>query len=126
MQVKRPSEIDLVWYGWSVFDKILLKFERGGEFVIDQSFENATQLRLGVYYDMTEDWQLRMGYLLANTPQPLETVSPFLPDNDRHDFSIGLGYTYLNYRFDVAYTFVDMGSRNTIRDGEGRNSRQIQ
>jgi long-chain fatty acid transport protein len=110
-----------MWYKWSVFDELVLDFEELGEVIIPEDYKNSIQFRIGVHYDFAENWQLRGGYIYDETPQPIESVSPLLPDNDRHDFSIGLGYTLNKWQFDAGYMLVDFGERSTVENGEGKN-----
>jgi long-chain fatty acid transport protein len=118
------AEVDFMWYNWSVFDELLLEFEDQeniGTVVIPENYENSIQFRLGLHYDFAENWQLRAGYIYDQTPQPIESVSPLLPDNDRNDFSIGLGYTLNTWQFDAGYMLVDFSERSTVENGEGKN-----
>lgn len=115
------AEADFFWYNWSVFDQLVLEFESLPTIVIPEEYENSIQFRLGVHYDFARDWQLRAGYIYDQTPQPIQSVSPLLPDNDRHDLSIGLGYSLNNWQFDAGYMLVDFGERSTVEDGVGKN-----
>ena len=115
------AEADFMWYNWSVFDQLVLDFESLPDVVIPENYENSIQFRLGLHYDFAENWQLRGGYIYDQTPQPIESVSPLLPDNDRHDFSIGLGYTLNKWQFDAGYMLVDFSERSTVEDGVGKN-----
>ncbi|MBD3226365.1 MAG: hypothetical protein GF313_16670 [Caldithrix sp.] len=115
-------EVDFMWYNWSVFDELVLDFKDDRlDQVVPENYEDASQLRVGVHYDVTSALQIRAGYIYDQTPQPIESVSPLLPDNDRNDYSIGLGYTYNNLQFDLGYMLVDFGERSTVEDGEGQN-----
>ena len=116
------AEFDFMWYGWSVFDQLVLDFETLPTTIVPENYEDAVQLRFGVHFDFAQDWQLRAGYIYDQTPQPIESVSPLLPDNDRHDFSLGLGYTLNNWQFDAGYMLVDFGERSTVENGEGKNN----
>jgi long-chain fatty acid transport protein len=115
------AEADFLWYNWSVFDQLVLDFESLPTIVIPEEYENSIQFRLGVHYDFAQAWQLRAGYIYDQTPQPIQSVSPLLPDNDRHDFSIGLGYSLSKWQFDAGYMLVDFGERSTVEDGVGKN-----
>ena len=117
------AEVDFMWYNWSLFDKLVLKFadENIGTLEIPENYENSVQYRLGLHYDFAENWQFRCGYIFDKTPQPIESVSPLLPDNDRNDFSFGLGYTLNNFQFDAGFMLVDFGERSTVENGEGMN-----
>jgi long-chain fatty acid transport protein len=115
------AEIDFFWYNWSVFDQLVFDFEELPQTVVEENYENSIQLRLGVHYDIGTDWQLRVGYIYDQTPQPVESISPLLPDNNRHDFSFGLGYNKNNWKFDAGYMLVDFGERSTVENGVGKN-----
>jgi len=120
------AELDFMWYGWSVFDELLFKFKNdAGDVVLEQTlpedYEDSIQFRVGIHYDFSPELQLRLGYIYDQTPQPVNSVSPLLPDNDRHDFSIGLGYTLNSMQFDVGYMLVDFGERSTIENGVGQS-----
>ena len=115
------AEADFFWYNWSVFDQLILEFESLPTVVIPEEYENSIQFRLGVHYDFAMNWQLRAGYIYDQTPQPIQSVSPLLPDNDRHNLSIGLGYTLNKWQFDAGYMNVDFGERSTVEDGVGKN-----
>jgi long-chain fatty acid transport protein len=119
---KLGAEIDFFWYQWSVFDELVFDFDELGTMVMPENYEDSIQIRLGAHYDLAEAWQLRAGYIYDQTPQPIESVSPLLPDNDRHDFSVGLGYSYSNFNLDIGYMMVDLGQRSTVVDGEGKNT----
>jgi long-chain fatty acid transport protein len=117
------AEFDFMWYKWSVFDELVLEFEDPniGTLAIPEGYQNSIQFRLGLHYDFAENWRLRGGYIYDESPQPIESVSPLLPDNDRHDFAIGLGYTLDKWQFDAGYMLVDFGERSTVENGEGKN-----
>jgi len=115
------AEFDFMWYNWSVFDQLVLDFETLPTVVIPEDYQNSIQLRLGIHYDFADNWQLRGGYIYDESPQPIQSVSPLLPDNDRHDFSIGLGYTLNTWQFDAGYMMVDFSERSTVENGEGKN-----
>jgi long-chain fatty acid transport protein len=114
-------EIDVLWWGWKKVDILILNFEELGESEIVLNYSNRFQLRAGVHYDATEKLTLRGGYIYDQTPQPVETMGPLLPDADRHDFAFGLGYTFGKVWLDVGYMAVNWDTRSTVKDGEGQN-----
>ncbi|RMG29807.1 MAG: transporter, partial [Methanobacteriota archaeon] len=77
--------------------------------------------RIGAHYDVNERLSLRAGYLWDETPQPIESVSPLLPDDTRNDFSVGIGYKFGNVTLDAGYMFVNIGERTTVENGVGKN-----
>jgi long-chain fatty acid transport protein len=115
-------EVDYMWTNWKVFEKIEFKFDDPLlNATINEDYENSSQIRVGAHYDFNEDLQFRVGYIWDETPQPVHSVSPMLPDNDRNDYSFGVGYSYDNMQFDVGYMLVDFGTRSTVEDGVGQN-----
>ncbi len=114
-------EVDYQYVGWAVFDELVFDFEHLPEVVVPEDYEDSYELRVGLHYDITQEIQARAGYIYDKSPQPIHSVSPLLPDNDRNDFSLGLGYTYDNWQFDAGYMFVDFGERSTLENGVGQN-----
>lgn len=119
---KLGVEFDYSWYGWSVFDEIALEFEdeRLNQTIAENYFDEY-QLRVGAHYDLNENFSVRGGYIYDRTPQPIESVSPLLPDDTRNDFTFGLGYTNGKFTVDGGYMYVNIGERSTVEDGVGKN-----
>lgn len=113
-------EVDFVHFGWSHFDELVLDF---GNPVLNQTieekYEDVWQFRVGASYDLSPELTAMAGYVRDNTPQPLESMSPLLPDSDRNDASIGLAYR-LNDRLTVtgSYMAVIFKARSNVVDGE--------
>ena len=119
---KFGAEVAYAYYNWSVFEKIDLTFddERLNQ-TIEENYQNSSQIRIGAHYDVTENFSLRAGYIWDETPQPIESVSPLLPDDTRNDYSFGFGYKMGNVTIDAGYMFVNIGNRSTVENGEGKN-----
>jgi long-chain fatty acid transport protein len=119
---KLGLEADYMWFNWSVFKEIKLDFEEDDlDQTITENYQDSWQLRLGAHYELTEALSLRAGYIYDRTPQPIESVSPLLPDNSRHDFSFGLGYNFGKFQLDLGYMLVNFGERSTVEEGVGKN-----
>ena len=115
-------EVDFLYTFWNVFDEIPLNFENDAlSQVIPEDYEDAFQLRLGAQYDVNDALALRAGYIYDQTPQPIHSVSPLLPDNDRNDFTAGIGYKTGNLTVDAGFMFVNTGKRSTLENGVGQN-----
>ena len=61
---------------------------------------------------------LMAGYVHDNTPQPLASVSPILPDSDRNDYSVGAMLVHDDWNFNFGYMVVVADERTNIEDGE--------
>jgi long-chain fatty acid transport protein len=112
---------DLVFFGWESFDQLELTFPSQPELdtVIPENYENIWQFRTGVERRLDDGWAVRLGYHYDKTPVPTESVSPLLPDNDRHGFSLGGSWASpgARIRVDVGAWYLFLAKRST----EGRS-----
>ncbi len=115
------AELDYMYYKWKVFDVLLLDFEKAEDVEIEEQYKNSYQVRFGLNYAVSPQLELRAGYIYDQTPQPVESMSPLLPDANRNDFAFGLGYKMGNVNLDLAYMLVKFAERSTVVDGKGTN-----
>ncbi len=119
---KLGIEVDYMYFHWQKFKSLSLTFDNSAlNQTLDFNYNNSYQIRVGVEYALTTQLQARAGYIYDQTPQPIESVNPVLPDADRNDFSFGLGYTSGNLQFDAGYMVVDLKTRSTVENGIGKN-----
>jgi len=115
-------ELDAVHFGWSNFDKLDLTFSPDpvGAFssTIPFHYEDKWQFRVGADFDLTPRLKLLAGYVRDETPQPIESMGPILPDASRNDWSIGAQYATGPWRFTAAWMAVLNESRDNLRDGQ--------
>ena len=117
-------EGNYVYYGWSEFQELALDAENNA---LDQTlhfgYEDSWQVRFGAEYVLNEKVDLMVGYVYDTTPQPLEAVSPILPDSDRNDYSLGLRYRTGPWDLVGSYMVVVGTERTNIENGQPvRNS----
>lgn len=120
------AEVDYVWFGWSEFEKLDIQFDGDPESPLNQNivfnYEDAWQVRFGMDYVAIPDrWNVMAGYVYDTTPQPLESVSPLLPDSDRNDFSFGTQVTAGDWDVNFAYMLVLGDERTNIENGQPAN-----
>jgi long-chain fatty acid transport protein len=108
-------ELDVNWTGWSSFDEVTIVFTENPELTstLPENWDDAYNYRAGLRWNSSPAHQWRLGYVYDETPQPDETVSPLLPDNDRNGFTVGYGYRGGKYGFDLAFMLIDFGERTT-------------
>ncbi len=110
-------EADFNWYGWSSFDQLLLDFEDDGlDQLIEEEYEDSFQFRFGLERSFGT-WALRGGYYFDESPSPPESVSPLLPDSNRHGIALGGTWTAGQLRVDAASWIIFSPDRST----EGAN-----
>jgi len=116
---KARIEADAVRFFWSYFDKLTLDFDNPGlDQTIEEQYEDIWQFRFGLDIDVNEDLKAMFGYIIDNSPQPTESVSPLLPDADRTDLSAGLQWTRGKLKFTASYMAVLFDERSNVVDGE--------
>lgn len=116
---KFRGEFNYVWFGWSTFESLALAFSNPAlDQTIKFNYEDAWQIRFGLDYAASEKWNVMAGYVHDNTPQPLASVSPLLPDTDRNDYSFGVLYRPGNWEVNASYMFVNNIERSNIENGE--------
>lgn len=103
--------------GWSSYDKLEVSFNKpvAGSNTMTQTvdWKNSILVRVGGEYRL-DKLALRAGFIYDETPQPERAVDPVLPDADRMEFSLGLGYRLTNtVDLDIAYQYVK-GSDRTV------------
>jgi long-chain fatty acid transport protein len=113
------AELDVNWYQWSTFDRLILRFPESPQLdqVIEEQYDNSWQVRAGVERRLNDTWSVRGGYYWDQSPAPTESVSPILPDATRHGLAAGGTWRRGALRIDGALWGVLGKNRST----EGRN-----
>jgi long-chain fatty acid transport protein len=112
-------ELDVIKTGWDRFKALDVKFETtpAASFVREQNWEDSNSYRFGVNHNATEQWDVRFGFVYDENPQPIEAVSPLLPDSDRLGGSLGAGFHAGPFTVDGSLLVLHFKDRDT----EGRN-----
>jgi long-chain fatty acid transport protein len=117
------GEFDLNWWGWSSFDRLtsegLADDPDSGLEDIDtpENYEDTFEARIGLEYLYTDRLTLRAGYLYDHAPVPVESITPLLPDADRHALTFGVGYDFGRFIVDGALMYLNFDDADT----KGRN-----
>jgi long-chain fatty acid transport protein len=114
-------EGDVNWYQWSTFDRLLLAFETRGDLTraLVEDYANSWQYRLGVERPLSHDWTVRGGYFFDQSPAPAASVSPLLPDSDRHGLALGASWKPGRWWVDAGSWIVLSKRRST--EGQSRD-----
>lgn len=107
----------LVFTQWSDFTDIPLDFDVDSlDTRIVEDYEDTWAIRLGAERRF-ERLSWRLGYYYETAAAPSESVSPILPDTDRHGVTIGAGFPLGRVRVDL----YDLALFPVTRSTEGRN-----
>jgi long-chain fatty acid transport protein len=112
-------EFDITHMTWSKFEALDVQFttQTARSFVREQNWDDSSAFRLGANINATPDWDVRLGAVYDQNPQPVEAVSPLLPDSDRFGATIGAGFHRGPFVVDGSLMALHFMERGT----EGRN-----
>jgi len=104
---------DLQWINWSVFDTLVVQFEyQTDDRVMVEEYKDTYGLRFGLDVAASQKLGVRGGYLYHNGASPPQTVTPLLPEGNRNEFTVGLGYDFSPmFSVDVAYQYLKQNDR---------------
>src|SRR5882724_10309095 len=105
-------EADVNRTGWKKFTGLALNFPNNPTLSasLQGPWKDTNSYRLGVRLGPARGPQWRFGYALEQTPQPDESVNPFLPDGARSIVGIGFGIDWL----DLAFQWEKPADRSTF------------
>jgi len=112
-------ELDITRMTWSRFEALAVDFDNqpSRSFVREQNWDDSSAYRLGSNIEATANWDVRLGVLYDENPQPVQAVSPLLPDSDRIGATIGAGWHHGPFIVDGALFVLHFKDRST----QGRN-----
>ncbi|MFO7831906.1 MAG: outer membrane protein transport protein [Desulfuromonadaceae bacterium] len=120
---KLTVEFDADRFGWSSYESLDIYFDENTvlpDSLSSKDWNDVWAYRLGMQYEVTEAFDLRLGYTRDNNPIPNDTIGPELPDADRNNYTFGFGYKGERAVFDFAYMWVEFDDRdvdNNIQTG---------
>ena len=92
---------------WSTFDKLVIDFATAPDKVLQRNNHAAVTLRWGAEWATpAPGLSLRTGFIFDQNPNPPETLAPSLPDANRLDFALGVGYRQGHVKADLGYLLV--------------------
>ncbi|HUP45166.1 MAG TPA: outer membrane protein transport protein [Thermoanaerobaculia bacterium] len=108
-------DFDITHTTWSRFQTLVVEFENPNPppLVAPQNWDDTMSFRIGGSRRVTEEWDVRLGALFDQNPQPTEVVGPLLPDSDRLGASFGLGYYSGPWLADAGLLFLEFLERST-------------
>lgn len=117
-------ELDFNWTLWSAFDSLALKFpsDPGLNTTVHEDYEDVFRVSVGAEHRLA-NFAYRFGYYFDQAAAPTESVTPLLPDANRHGASIGYSRPLgakknwtLDW-YDLVIFFEDRSTEGIERDG---------
>jgi long-chain fatty acid transport protein len=123
-------EADYQWVGWSSYDSLKVTLPNGPTFPLTQKplqtsvasgkdWADTYMFRLGGEY-RHDALSFRLGFIYDHSGQPNATVEPLLPDANRVEGTIGIGYKFTSHwSADVAYQLILFSDRTVTGPSTG-------
>jgi long-chain fatty acid transport protein len=121
-------EADYQWIGWSTYDTLTIALPDGPVSpygVLQKTLKSAKiwddtyMIRIGGEY-RHDAMSLRLGFIYDACGQPNATVEPLLPDANRVEATIGVGYAFTeNLSVDLAYQIILFSDRTVTGPAKG-------
>ncbi len=119
---KMTIEVDVNYTGWSTFDELVIDFkDLGQKTVFPEKYKDCFNFRFGIERVLNEKLALRGGYYYDESPQPLESTGPLLPDSDRQGINFGAGYKMGRWSVDGSAILTLFNERSTVFEGLPQN-----
>jgi len=97
-------ETDITYLGWSTIDHYTAHFSDGRPPVIYlKDWHDAFSFAIGANYRWSKSFETQLGYMYDMSPVPQRTLTPDLPDADKHILTGGIGYIRGPFRANLAY-----------------------
>jgi long-chain fatty acid transport protein len=106
------AEIVYEYQHWSEFKDIRATFSSAPfgifprSFALNESWKNSNTVRLGSFYRLTKNIELRGGIGLEESPIPDRTLNPAIPGANLLTLNGGLGYKWEKFFVDLGYQAV--------------------
>ncbi|MHB2149919.1 OmpP1/FadL family transporter [Calditrichota bacterium LG25] len=120
-------ELDYLVQAWSSYDELKITFKDPvagqTESVNPRHYQDSYSIRFGLEYRMENNFTVRAGYCWDQHAVPDEYVEPGLPESDRHNYTLGLGYRIHRVSIDLAYHLLLQDDRevsNTVHNFDGK------
>ena len=85
-------------------------------FSLPEDWKNTSTLRLGSYYAIDRNWEIRGGIAVEETPVPNRTLNPGIPDADKLTLNAGVGYKWKQLSLDLGYMAVFYKTRRVTNN----------
>jgi long-chain fatty acid transport protein len=131
---KLKLEVNLDWTNWDIFDSVVMKIDAPLVGLVPATITQRYDLKdtiaykLGLEYALSENLDLRAGYIYNENATPERTWRPSLPDTNTQFITTGLGWHKGQISVDGAIQIIfyeDRRIANNVDNNEGLSSSSI-
>ncbi len=119
----KPSEklaiaLDANYVNWKAYDTLAFDYENNTSSLLDtksaRNYEGSIAVRLGAQYKFTPQITARLGLAYAISPVQKGYVTPETPDNNRLNYTCGIGYSISDKLvLDASFLFTQVKREDT-------------
>jgi len=105
-------EFDVDWTDWDSLNQVV--FQRADTVAVPFVFNYTSSLmyEFGVTRQLGRGWFASVGYIYSENSSPNADFNPFVPDDNLHVGSVGVGHRGKRWDWAVGYHFAYNGKRN--------------
>jgi long-chain fatty acid transport protein len=108
-------EADIQWTNWDTLNSQTVRFDQKTPFVQDTAlplnWRDTWTVRIGGNYQINGSFNLRAGYVYDPSAVPDETISPLIPELNKHMATVGFGLHKSRWSIDLLYEAIIGESR---------------
>lgn len=111
-------EFDAVWTNWSAYETLVIEYDDPLFGVLDEAkgtkrWSNTWRFQFGAEYALTDDLDLRAGYVYDQSPVNDDYEDFAVPCTDRQIVTLGAGWRFADaWAVDVSYGYLWMKDRD--------------
>ncbi len=106
-------EAGAVWTRWSTFRSLNIHMPHNLPTSNNpKHWKDVWRLTFGVEYDALDWLTLRAGYVFDQSPMTEGYADYLVPTDDRHIYSLGVGFKWDAWTLDLAYAYIDAVGRS--------------
>jgi long-chain fatty acid transport protein len=104
---KLTLEAGVVGTFWSSYDAIRIDYKANTSSIVEpKHYKDVYRLNFGAEYALSNNWDIRAGYVFDKSPTNDEYMDTLVPVGDRHILNIGGGYKKNNWGVDLSYSYL--------------------
>lgn len=110
--------VEANWVQWSSFKEFSIEFEDASlNNPLPKRWKDTWNYHVGAQYGVTQDLNVRAGFVFDPSPSPGWSLTPDLPDASRDAVALGVGYAFGKLQADVGYQYVILKDKRSTAPG---------
>ncbi len=116
-------ELDVTWTEWSAFKELAIDIQNNTsasrDIVVREDWDDSNSYRVGLNWQLSEANACRFGVVYDESPVPVGTLRPSIPDANRTGLSFGYGHKGNRLDLDFYYMALQFDDITAVRGADG-------